>query len=231
MKRAALLLSGIAAGGIVFCLLCTYLAAQCVALYTALPPQQPQRQYLQLPCEVKGTSLKALQLASYEGPFWEDDSADEVVQVAALVVENTADVLLTEGAVVLEAEGQTMVFELFYLPPGQRVLVLERDRKRYCRASQFQCSGWQKLESSDQPSSAKVEPSGKGALTFLNQTDQLLSGVTAVYKHYDPDSGMYIGGIAYAQTVSQLCPGESRTVMSWRYSSGYSRVVQVIPEP
>ena len=225
-----LLLAGLGAGGAMLCLLCVHVALQYSAVYSARQTVQEQSLGLQFPCIVKGTDLTALQLASYDGPFWEDGSADEVAEIAALVIQNTGDSFVAEGAVVLDWGEDRFVFEFSGLPPGQKVLVLEKMRKAYQRLPEFRCSGWSREETPADTQMAEVLPAGMGELAFLNTADVQLSGVTAVYKHYDPGSGMLIGGIAYRETVVKLQPGERRTVTPRCYSGNASRIVQVTVE-
>lgn len=223
-----LLLAGLGVSGMVLFLLCTNVTAQYSALYAAQQTVHRQEISIEFPCSVKGTPLTAVQLACYEGPFWEDGSTDEVADIAALVIENSGDSFVTEGAVVLDWGEDRMVFELFCLPPGGKVLVLEKERKTYRSLEDFQCSGWVSEAAAVDTEAVTVTPAGAGSLVFTNQTGTVLSSVTAIYKHMDPESGMYIGGIAYRETVRELQPAQSRIVTPWCYSTGYSQVVRVV---
>lgn len=221
MRRALLLIVGLGIGGLLLLALCVHAAAQ----YSTQKPAPPV-----LPVNVEGTALRAVELTVYEGPFWEDGTADEVVDIAALVVENTGEGFLSEGAVILDWGEDRMVFEFSWLPPGSRTLVLEKNRKPFCVPDSMRCYGWASEAYPGQMGAVTVVESGDTELSFANRTTAAISNAAAMFKHYDAESGMYIGGITYAITAGKLQPGEICRVTPWRYVSGYSRVVCVVTE-
>ncbi len=221
MRRGILVLSGILSGGLMLLLLCTSVSAQ----YTREAPQQ-----LRLPCPVEDSQLTAVMLASYDGPFWEDGSDEEVMGVAALVVENNSGLFVEQGAVILESGGENLVFEVMALPPDQQVLVLEKDRKPYAPSDGLQCYGWVKNAYPENPGMVSVTPHAMGVFTVTNNTSALLQQVRVYFKNYDSDSGMYIGGRVYMALVEDLQPGEVRQVSPYHYAQPSSRVVTVTVE-
>ncbi len=182
---------------------------------------------LPFPCSVAGTELTALQLARYEGPFWEDNTETEVVDVAALVIENTG-AFLSEGAVILEWEQERMVFEFYDLPPGERVLILEKDRKHFRQGMPLSCYGWEREAYHEDMGHVLVEDAGGAALSVTNQTNGIVPVTQISYKSRDPGSGMFIGGISYRVQVRNLLPGERRIVTPYHYANGSSEVLYVI---
>lgn len=219
MRRALLLIVGFGIGGLLLLALCVSAADQYTYAHrTAMPG---------IPTDIEGTFLQAVQLAAYEGPFWEDGTAEEVVDVAALVLENTGSHVVSEGAVVLDWGTDRMVFELSWLLPGERVVVLEKERKLFRTMRDARIYGWTTTLYPKQIGAVTVEETGDTELSFVNHTSDTIPGAAAMFKHYDVRSGMYIGGITYTMEVSQLQPGEVRSVTPWRYTSGYSRVVWV----
>lgn len=220
MRRALLLIVGLGTGGLLLLALYVNAAAQ----YTY--PRETAAQLL--PADIEGTSLRAVQLAVYEGPFWEDGTGEETVDIAALVLENTGVCFVIDGAVVLDWGEDRLVFELSWLPPGEKVLVLEKDRKSYREIKDGICYGWTSEDYPETTEAVTVEPAGETSLAFTNRTDSVVPGVSALYKHYDEESDMYIGGITYSMPVELLQPGEIRIVTPWRYAAGYSRVVCVM---
>ncbi len=184
-------------------------------------------QPLAFPCGIAGSDMTALQLVRYEGPFWEDDSEAEVVDTAALLIENTGG-YLAEGAVILEWEDGRMVFELYDLPPGEKVLVLEKDRQRFRRGMPTGCYGWETEAHPENTGFVQVEDAGGMCMTVANRTDQLVPVVQICYRSWDPGSGMFIGGISYRTEVRDLLPGERRHISPYHYASGSSKIVQVV---
>lgn len=220
MRRMLLLIVGLGTGG----LLLLSLYANAAAQYTY--PQETIARLL--PVDIAGCSLRAVQLAAYEGPFWEDGTGEEVADIAALVLENTGEGFVSEGAVVLDWGEDRMVFELSWLPPGEKVLVLEKDRKPYREINEGICYGWTGTCCFESVQAVEVESKGDISLMFVNQTDGIIPWVAALYKHYDGESSMYIGGITYSIPVTDLRPGEGRTVTPWCYTADSSRVVYLM---
>lgn len=222
MRRAILLIVGFGTGGLLFVFLMVSMAEQCM-LVQAQEPTVPLT--LAFPCTVEGTDLQVLELVSYEGPFWEDGSDEEVAGIAALVVENTGILQLAQGAVILEWGSARMVFEMTTLPPGARALVLEKDRTAFRRDLPEGCYGWSR-EEYPEDNGAVVAREGN-ALTITNVTQSIVPFVTVSFKNYDTGSGIYIGGITYTAQENLLLPGETRTIVPYHYACHYSRVINI----
>ena len=213
-------------GSVMMVLFGLCIAWQCAPVQAA-QTDAPAPLPLAFPLTVTGTELTALQIADYEGPFWEDGSRDEVVRVAALLVENTGDMMISRGAVVLQWETEMMVFELFMLPPGQRVLVLEKDRQLRREGVPSQCYGWTSREYNENMGQVTVEELGGMTLAVVNRTADVIPVTTICYKTRDSASGIYIGGIAYTLEVRQLQPGERRLLVPENYAYGHSRILSI----
>ena len=220
MRRVMLLVAGFSASAVLMVILCASAAAQYMRAQQAIP-HQPVR----FPCAVEDTYLTALSLAAYEGPFWEDGTDEEVTGIAALVVENNSGLFVERGAVILSVNDQTLVFELEALPPGERVLVLEKDRKVYCPCEEIVCYGWVKNAYPEHIPGVTVADNSLGVFCVINQSDALLERVTVYYKNYDSQSGMFIGGTSYQAEVERLQPHETRAISPYHYAQGSSRIV------
>lgn len=218
------MITGACAGGVLLALFALSVARQWVEV-SAVAPMPPQR--LQLPCQVEGTYLLAKRLVRYEGPFREDGTDEEVADVAALVLENHSGLVIDRGAVILEWEGARMVFELSELPPGARMLVLEKDRQAYPVSPALRCYGWTQTSYPEYTGSVAAVQTQQSGITVINRTAETLSTVTVRYKSYDPGSGMYIGGITYTVELSDLQPWERRLIEPYRYAADSSRIVEV----
>ena len=90
------------------------------------------------PLAVEGTQLRVLFQAEYRGPM----NGSVCGTAAAVLVENMGLVPLSRGAVVLEQQGRTLVFELKDLKPGERILLLEKDAQPYQPGRPQRCYGW-----------------------------------------------------------------------------------------
>lgn len=219
MRRAVLLIAGMGAGGAMFFLLVLSVTAQCRAVPVAMP------QVGVFPWTVEGTELVALELASYEGPFWEDGTDEEVACIAGLVVENTGALQAAKGAVILEWEDARMVFELSGVPSGARILLLEKDRSAFRTDPPVRCYGWSQ-EAYPEINAAVMTAEGN-ALFLANLSKSEIPVITVQFKHYDTDSGMFIGGITYTAQAEALLPQEVRGILPFHYAPGHSRVVSI----
>lgn len=223
MRRTMLAATSAVLGGILMAMFCVSILWQCVSVQAEVLAAE----MVPFPCSIAGSDMKVLQLVRYEGPFWEDDSEAEVVDTAALVIENTGG-YLAAGAVVLEWKDARMVFELYDLPPGERVLVLEKDRQRFRQGAPSACYGWETESYPENTGLVTVEDAGGMCMSVTNCTDDTVPVVRICYKSCDPGSGMFIGGISYSAEVRDLQPGEQRHISPYHYASGSSKVVQVI---
>ena len=177
--------------------------------------------------EVEGTDLTVIYIAGYAGAFWEDDSGAVVENTAVLLVENSGDLLAAEGAVILQWEGETMVFELEGIPPGQRVLILEKDAQPYRPGLPSACYGWCREEYPENMGHVTAVGAYHGGMLVTNHTTATIPAVDIWYKAWNPDSGIYIGGIARRFQVEQLQPGESRTVYPPHFYKNSSKVIGI----
>lgn len=214
MRRGILLVVGL--GG---CLALLLTLGMTVAAGYPQPSEMPQTDA----CAVAGTPLEVLSLVSYDGAFWEDGSDREVVEIAALLVENRSDCFVEEGAVVLDWQTDRFVFEFTWLPPHSRLLVLESSAKSYFLPEAYSTYGWTQLRD---PSQSAAQVSAEGMTILLqNPTGCTLPAVTVRYKHYHPESSTYIGGITYSASAWELRPGESRLICPAHFSTLGSCIV------
>ena len=182
------------------------------------------------PHSVMGTDLLAVNTVRYDGPFWEDGSNEMVYGVAGLVVENQSGLLVAGGAVILETEEDRLVFEISLLPPGGKVLVLEKERRSYTQETPIACYGWTKEEYPENPGLIAVEAQGLHSMTLTNHTGCTVPRVEVQYKNYDWDAGMFMGGISYCVEETDLMPREVRLLNPESFSVRESRIVLVLQE-
>lgn len=226
MRRAMLLIFGFGAGGI--------LLLGWISIIQAQGSEKNTAQLLSYdrfyPRSVMGTDLLAVSAMRYDGPYWEDGTNEVVSGVAALVVENQGGLLVSSGAVIVEMDKQWLVFEISFLPPGGKVLVLEKERKSYPRESAVACYGWTREEYPENPGLISVESMGLNGVAFTNHTGSTVPSVQVYYKNYDPETGMFLGGITYCLVEEDLMPREVRLRNPASFSARGSRVVQVLQD-
>ena len=184
----------------------------------------------QLPCRIPYTNLIVRRLAAYDGPYLEDGTEEELVGIAALVLENTSTIGIEYVQVVVSQGGQELTFDATYLPPRSKVLILEKNRAAYsdrpiegcrCRTLIPGTYDWEK----DQVAVGQ----GEGfSMTVTNLTDRTLPFVRVFYKQHDGAADLHIGGITLSAVIPDLLPGETRTIMPYRYAGDYSAVVAVV---
>lgn len=208
----------------------TVMGKRVAAEYVKPEAPQVQKQTVTLPCDVQDTQMVAQLIACYEGPFREDGSDEEVAGVAALLVENTGGTMISEGAVILDWGAERLVFELYALPAGGKVLVLEKDQKSYSGQQLTGCYGWERREYPENMGQVSVTDAGEGCMLVTNHTDGRVAAIRIRYKSYYAEADMYIGGICYETVVEDLDPGEQRMISPYHYLCGSSRVVCVTIE-
>lgn len=182
-----------------------------------------------LPMSISGTTLVAQRLATYDGPFLEDGSGQEVVNIAALVVYNAGDREVLQAGITLQWEEVTLCFYGENIPPGKAVLLLERNR-RNCTQNEFTaCSGWQVFARETREPTAYLEivDTAMDAVTITNSTGDTLHDVRLYYKSWLSPPDIYVGGISREVSVSVLQPGESATLYPPYYARGYTKFVSV----
>ena len=135
--------------------------------------------------------------------------------------------LNTQGAVVLEWEDRRMVFELWDIPPGARVLVLEKDKQRFFMGMPTGCYGWETESYPEDMGHVTAEDAGGMYIAVNNHTEGIVPVAEICYRSCDPGSGMYIGGISYRVEVRDLQPGERRIISPYHYASGSSEILYV----
>lgn len=186
------------------------------------------RQEVEFPFVLRSTGLIVENIARYEGPFLENILQQEVAEVAALMVYNPGTQWVRAAKVLVAQGDEEYVFEITYLPPNSRVLVLERDARRYLDApiTDCRCLSLSETEFTLCADQIRITETGSG-LMVENLTKQQVSRVVLYYKQYVQESGFYLGGYTCQKEVADLAAGESREVDVYRYVPGYSRMVAV----
>ena len=157
--------------------------------------------------------LYSLEICSYSGQFMEDNSFEEVENVAAMRLENRSSEFLDLATIIYDlGEGKEAVFEVKGLPAGETVLVLEKNRLPLTGNEFF--SGYPEVSASFNKhaitSTNDISVSVKdGVLSVSNMTRKNLENVTLYYKLTETD-GSFLGGVAYISSIGDLKPQETK---------------------
>ena len=184
-----------------------------------------------LPVNVPGTVLIAQRLSAYEGPFLEDGTDREVVNVAALHLYNDSSSVILKAHIELQWEDGIYVFEGDHIPPKSTVVILEQNAAAYRRESFLACWGWQETaQFQNAKNLISVTDMAVGTLVVTNMTDRIFRDVCLYYKSWLSPPDVYVGGITYMVQVPILLPGQTKYLYPGHYASGYSKVVSVSRE-
>lgn len=184
-----------------------------------------------LPVNVPGTVLTAQKLSAYEGPFLEDGTDREVVNVAALHIYNGSSKVILKAHIELQWEDGIYVFEGDHIPPKSTVVVLEQNAAAFRRGNFRACRGWQETQQNQGVQSLiSVTDMAMGTVVVTNMTDSTFRDVCIYYKSWLSPPDIYIGGITYMVQVPILLPGQTKYLYPSHYASGYSKVVSVTRE-
>ncbi len=218
MRRVMLLVLGICGSIGAAALLCCSVAAGQVIKNTGAS--------LKLPFRIEGTPLVVVDRVCYDGPFGENGSDREVVNVAAVLIRNTQQVTVASAEVVLTQCNGLQKYRFTMLPPGGVLLVPECDGQTYNTESYIgSACTFSMGEMQEFGCVAQITSGDRIAVT--NTSTNVVKLLTVYYKTYDPQMGMYLGGITYQATAENIQPGEQRIVDAYHVAYGYTKVVGV----
>ncbi len=182
---------------------------------------------LKFPFSIPGTGLVALEQISYNGISLEDGSKEGVSNVAGLILRNDGKQLVEYAFVELWQGQKKLSFEINYLPAGEKILVLERDRSRYACDRISHCVGYEMLAEKDIAGVVTVRQVEDTMLLVTNSGPLPLQNITVYYKSYDHANAMFLGGIVYEIPIRSLAPGETYFTKPMYYSTKSSRIVKI----
>jgi len=235
-RRVSLLLLGIAGGVLAAATLFvsaenTYIT-NCInnqiSSETGFSPSDDQEPIL-FPVRIRGTTLVAESISTYEGPFLEDGSNTEVVGIAALAVRNTGYDEVAKCYIELRSSDDCYSFYGEHIPSGATVLLLECGCSLYKKSGFLDCRGWQITTqlAMDVRQYVMIEEQSLGTLFVTNISDKPLSGVQINYKSWLSPPNIFVGGISYSVDISLLLPGQTQILYPYHYACGFSKVVSV----
>ena len=196
-------------------------------LPTASLPQKFATAEISLPTVLSDTTLLLQNLYAYDGPFLENGSDAEVVNVAALQVCNIGDRELLKVHITLIMDTESYVFCGEHIPPGIPVVLLETDGKAFQKDGIIYCAGWQETKTQEPLEGIAVADRAMGTLVVTNLTNRTFYNVRVHYKSWLSPPDVYVGGITYEVQIPVLRPGQTEYLYPFHYATGFSKVVCV----
>lgn len=184
------------------------------------------RREIQLPYAVPGTTLIAEKISGYDGPFFEDGTDKEVVNICALHVKNVGIKEVRNAAIFLSREDAGLAFYAEHIPPGATVVLLEITAAPFYEGSFAACTGSQMITTDNGVlQEIAITDKSLGTLIVTNISDQPLYNLNLYYKAWLSPPDVYVGGISYSVQLPLLMPGQTAYLYPNHYASGYSKVV------
>lgn len=176
-------------------------------------------------------SLQVVQVGNYSGLFMEDGSNDIVSRVLMVVVKNTGNRTVQYGQVELTDGKITATFALSTLPPGESVVLLEKNRMSYDAGKDLSEVTIKNVAVFQQEPS-RLEDELKiqaldGILNVSNISGTDITGDIVIY-YKNASSDMLYGGITYRVTIKGgIKDGEVRQITAAHFTAKGSRVMWI----
>jgi len=227
-KRFALLILGLAGSALAAVVL--YISVE-GALPVHVPTMEEPQTFITLPYAVPGTDLLVEKISYYEGPFLEDGTDREVVDIPALHIYNTGNDKILRTCITLHMSDSVYVFYGEHLLPGATTVLLEKDAKCYRKGDISSCTGWQEKERDDSLEGVQITEVNMGTLAVTNLTEKKLNNLCLYYKSWLSPPDVYMGGITYRIHIPEILPGQTEYLYPYHYAAGYTKVVSVTSDP
>jgi hypothetical protein len=225
LGAAAVSLSGLTA--LILCLNACSMPVLPVDAPRETEHQQSQTAVWQWPGEVTGTKLLLHNLAIYDGPFYEDGTGREVLNVAAIVMENSGNTMISFAQLKLRTETGIYEFEAMMIPPHAKVLVPEKNATAYKDSVVLNCQGWT-VDARDMPAyPITVMPMSIGTVRVLNLSDTPLADLHLYHRTYLAESDLFVGGVVFETVIPSIAAKSFTEVRPAYYAGGYSEIVYI----
>lgn len=185
------------------------------------------RSDIPFPYKMHDQPLVIHSITGYEGTYMEDGSEREVTDVAAILVENVGENMLSHANIALYSESECFLFYAQSLPPGEKTVLLEKNQQIFIDQKVTSCWASAQYASCNdlQERFVHVRVIGMDALELSNMTDRPIYDLNIYHKTWSKEIGAYLGGICYVTHVEKLEPGQLVLVKPNHYAYGYSRII------
>lgn len=179
--------------------------------------------------EYKG--LQVEKIGSYSGLFVEDGSDDVLSRILMVIVKNTGNRTVQYAEVELTDGENTAYFTLSTLPPGESVVLLEKNRMSYADGKDLTKVTIKNVAVFAQEPTLcedklKIQALN-GVLNVTNISGEDIEGNVVIY-YKNAASDLLYGGITYRVTISGgIKAGETKQIVASHYTEKGSRVMWV----
>ena len=184
-----------------------------------------------LPHRISCTSICVNRVVSYDGPFYEDGTGREVLDIAALEICNQGDVVIPYACIIVKTEKREYLFQATMIPVDTPVLVQESHAQPYFTEEIVNIFGWNTVRKCSKTYDISIKETGIAELTLKNNSADRAENLTVYYRTYYSEGNVYCGGKAFSVKIPPIEPGETKKLHPEYYVSGYSRIVNIISEP
>lgn len=181
--------------------------------------------------------LEIQTVGAYTGIFMEDGSDEIVTDVLMLVLANSSEDTVEYAKITMEVNGENAEFTVTTLLPGERVVLLEKNRMTYDSSFNYTdaklvCENLAVFQTP--PSLLEDQLSFQllnGALNVTNISEEDITGKIAI--HYkNKAAGLYYGGITYRIVLEGgIKAGEIRQMSANHLSETGSEIMFVTVAP
>lgn len=177
-----------------------------------------------------GQGLVMTDIGSYTGVYMEDGSDDLVSGILLIAVANRGDHAVQYAEIAMPAGDGTAVFSLSTLPPGETVILLEKNRMEYT-AAEYTAAAAENVVLFTEPLSQCADKLSvqilNGAINVTNISGgDITADIVIYYKNSAAD--VYYGGITYrVRLEGGLKAGELRQIMASHFSADGSAIMFV----
>lgn len=173
-----------------------------------------------------GSGVNVISIGSYFGGYVEDGSDELVKDTMMIIIENTGDKQIQVMQVTVNG---TYVFDLTTLLPGEKMMVLEKNRAKYKEGMEItsvtvsNVAFFKGAPSMQEDKLQIVEEDGFIIITNIGGTT--IAGGRVFYKNTVDD--VLLGGITYSVTFPRLEPGQTVKMSSKHYTTERSKLIFV----
>lgn len=203
--------------------------------HPAKPPKSVSGQTLPeitFPYTVEGSDIVVEQISPYNGYFIEDGQDEDISNVAAIVLTNKGDDADFVGIGISQGD-RSLAFSASQIPAGASVIVLEQNKASYAGDDPYYSCTANVTRTDDfnlNEDRIEIKEDDNGGFQVSNISDESIPQVKILFKNYIPDEDIYVGGITYTVTLSDLEPGMGTSVALSHYDPQYSKFIEAVIE-